>query len=342
MKARIVNDDFVNVANGLEAGVVDLVFADPPYFETKGKFDFVWESFADYLIDVRRWAEAIKRILKPTGAVLWYGHALKIAYSQIVFEELGFDLLNHIAWEKIDGQCRKNSPDEQRRFPPVKEHILYFEREREIENPLLSVKNDPSNFKGLRQYARNFLKETGRSKADLIKRVGQSCDHFFRFDSRQWGLPTEETYNLLYHYIPLGSKFLIRSLEDLKSEYDGELNSLEAQVKNRHETRRPFTSLGLTDVLKYSQESHITKKYGHDTGKPPTMTRALIEATTRPNDLIFVPFGGSGTEAAEAVKAGRRVIVCEIDGSHYNTILKRLGETNKEDLFLSTNTLFQL
>ena len=53
-------------------------------------------------------------------------------------------------------------------------------------------------------------------------------------------------------------------------------------------------------------------KYDHDTVKPETLTRALIMTCSRPNDLVVVPFAGSGTECAMAVKEGRKTIGFEI------------------------------
>ncbi len=50
----IFNQDFLT--NALQAKSVQLIIADPPYFEVKGDFDFTWSSFEAYLQDVRKWA----------------------------------------------------------------------------------------------------------------------------------------------------------------------------------------------------------------------------------------------------------------------------------------------
>jgi DNA modification methylase len=42
--------------NGLPDKSVQLIIADPPYFEIKGEFDFIWSSFDEYLKDVEEWA----------------------------------------------------------------------------------------------------------------------------------------------------------------------------------------------------------------------------------------------------------------------------------------------
>ncbi|GAG89483.1 unnamed protein product, partial [marine sediment metagenome] len=56
----------------------NLIIADPPYFEVKGEFDFVWNSFDDYLQDVEKWAIECKRILIDNGTLFWYGNSKKI------------------------------------------------------------------------------------------------------------------------------------------------------------------------------------------------------------------------------------------------------------------------
>lgn len=50
----------------------------------------------------------------------------------------------------------------------------------------------------------------------------------------------------------------------------------------------------------------------------------LINTFTLPNDIIFEPFGGSGTTAAAALRYNRRVIITERDVSMINVIDDRI------------------
>jgi site-specific DNA-methyltransferase (adenine-specific) len=68
--------------------------------------------------------------------------------------------------------------------------------------------------------------------------------------------------------------------------------------------------------MSFDQEAHITGKYDHDTVKPETLTRALILTCSRKNDLIVVPFSGSGTEVAMSAKEKRPFIGYEITKKH--------------------------
>ena len=82
---KVYLGDWTN--NQIEDKSVELIIADPPYFQVKGEFDFVWDSFDDYLKDVEKWAIECKRVLADNGTLFWYGDAKKIAYTQIILEK---------------------------------------------------------------------------------------------------------------------------------------------------------------------------------------------------------------------------------------------------------------
>lgn len=68
--------------------------------------------------------------------------------------------------------------------------------------------------------------------------------------------------------------------------------------------------------------------------KPEKLTRALILTCSRKNDLVFVPFAGSGTECAMAAREGRRFIGFEIDEKHVKYANKRCQkELSQPQLF---------
>lgn len=67
---KVLNIDFLE--NKLPDKCAKLIIADPPYFETKGCFDFIWSSFDEYLKDVERWEIECKRIIADNGTLLWY------------------------------------------------------------------------------------------------------------------------------------------------------------------------------------------------------------------------------------------------------------------------------
>jgi len=287
---NIYNDDFMN--NGLPDKSVQLIIADPPYFEVKGDFDFIWDSFDDYLADVEKWAKECKRILADNGTLFWYGDAKKIAYSQVILDKY-FNLINNAVWNKGSFLGLENS-EGLRSFAPCTERILMYDTEKDMTG-LEKIKNDADNLKSLREYFKEYQFALGLNKKQIIDIVGQKGDHCFRWDSAQWALPTPETYDELGK-IPLKNEFVRKEYEDLRREYE--------------ELRRPFNNVfNLQEVLNFSNESQRTgKNYDHDTVKPEKLTRALILTCSRPGDIVFVPFSGSGTECAMAIREGRKYI----------------------------------
>jgi len=183
--------------NQLEDKSVKLIIADPPYFEVKGEFDFIWDSFDDYL------KEEFKK-------------------ANITNKEI----------------------------------------------------------------AKLFPSKTGR--------LTGCVSNWLNGDN----VITEEQYLKIRDF--LNNEYLRKEYEDLRKEYE-------------HKRRYFYNPNKLEEVLEFSQESHITRKYNHDTKKPETLTRALIQTCSRKGDLVLVPFSGSGTECAMAAKEDRDFIGFDIE-----------------------------
>ena len=303
---NIYCDDFMN--NGLPDKSVQLIIADPPYFEVKGDFDFIWDSFDDYLADVEKWAKECKRILADNGTLFWYGDAKKIAYSQVILDKY-FNLINNAVWNKgsflglEESSCIRS-------LAPCTERILMYDTEKDMTGLEKIMEENIKPRHPFAAYLRNEFARAGVSVKEVAK----------LFPSKTGGLTgcvsnwlngdnviTEEQYNKIREY--LNGEYLCREYEELRREYE-ELR------REYEELRRPFNNVfNLQEVLNFSNESQRTgKNYDHDTVKPEKLTRALILTCSRPGDIVFVPFSGSGTECAMAQREGRRYIgfdVCE-------------------------------
>ena len=307
---KIYNIDFLN--NDLPDKCANLIIADPPYFEVKGGFDFVWNSFSDYLKDVEKWAIECKRILSDNGTILWYGDAKNIAYAQIIFDK-HFNLLNSIVWENTNDhkqQIRFNK--DLRTFAPLTERILMYEQRGQktggeiVFEQFLKPKNPFSKY--LKVEFKN-AKITNKEIAKLFpSRTGglTGCvSNWLNGDN----VITEEQYLKIREY--LNNKYLLKPYEELRKEYE--------------ELRRPFNnSLHLGDVIRLP--NYETSNYDHDTIKPEKLTRILINTCSRKNDLVVVPFAGSGTECAMSVKEKRRFVGFEIEKKYIEIANKRVNK----------------
>jgi site-specific DNA-methyltransferase (adenine-specific) len=304
---KIYHDDWMN--NKLADKSVQLIIADPPYYKVKGDFDFIWKTFDDYLKDVERWAIECKRVLADNGTLYWYGDAKNIAYAQIIFDK-HFNLLNSLVWENTNDhkqQIRFNT--DLRTFAPLTERLLMYEQRGQktggelIFEQFLKPKNPFS------KYLKIEFKNAGFTNREIAQ----------LFPSRTGGLTgcvsnwlngdnviTEEQYNVIKEYC--NNKYLHKPYEELKAEYE--------------ELRRPFNNERFYgDVIRIP--NYETGSHEHDTPKPEKLTREIILISSRPNDLILVPFAGSGTECAMAIKENRNFIGFEINEKHVNYGNKR-------------------
>ncbi len=110
----LVLGDCIEALERLAPGSVDLVFADPPYHLSnggttcqsgrrarvdKGAWDCSRGVCDDHAFQ-RRWLEACRRVLKPSGT-LWVSGTQHVIFSVgYGLQELGFHLLNTITWYK--------------------------------------------------------------------------------------------------------------------------------------------------------------------------------------------------------------------------------------------------
>jgi DNA modification methylase len=289
--------------NTLPDKCANLIIADPPYFEVKGDFDFIWKSFDDYLKDVEKWAIECKRILADNGTLFWYGHAKNIAYAQIIFDK-HFNLINNLVWDKGSFMGLEES-EGLRSFAPCTERILMYSTDFDVD-----VRSDKNNFLPIKQYMRDERKKCGLSASKLKEKTGLPCNLKsigMYFGDVQWQLPTKENYEMMQT-----TGYWQKSYKELRKEYE--------------ELRRPFVNLfKLQEILRFSNEASKTgAKYDHDTVKPETLTRALILTCSRPNDLVVVPFAGSGTEMAMSIKEGRKAIGYDIEKKYVDMSNKRI------------------
>lgn len=70
--------------------------------------------------------------------------------------------------------------------------------------------------------------------------------------------------------------------------------------------------------------------------------RRCIRLWTNPNDVIFSPFGGIGSEGFVALQEGRRACLAELKGSYYRQSVRNLtiaakGETDQGGLFADSS-----
>jgi len=309
---------------------VQLIIADPPYFEVKGEFDFVWSSFEEYLVDVEKWAKECKRVLADNGTLFWWGDKKRIAYSQVILDN-HFNLENSLMWRKIDSmQYQYYSPELARTFNTHNERLLMYSNEID-QTGLQAIKHDVNNFVPMRKYFEEMQKWISVTKSEILKRIGGKADHCFRWSSSQWDMPTDETYQLLIDVYKINEWSGFKSHDQISNDYESLRDEYES-LRDEYEAQRRFfhNPQKLEEVLEYSQESQISKDLDHDTIKPEKLTRSLILTCSRQTDLVLVPFAGSGTECAMSAKEGRNFIGFDTNEDYVKMSNERAAKIIKE------------
>jgi len=311
---KIYHDDWMN--NQLPDKSVQLIIADPPYFETKGDFDFVWKSFDDYLIDVEKWAIECKRLLAENGTLYWFGGSKKIAYTQIIFDKY-FGLVNNLVWEKAeaDGLFGSTGSEQLRSYPNSTERILMYSND---------VYNLTQCVYSIRDYIRAEI-ERARGKI-ILKEVNEAlgtatngggvASACLSLDKAEPAMFTKEMYQKLQVWLNGGKEY-----EYLRKEYEELRKEYEELRKEYEELRRQFENVTKsTEILKVRFKP---SEYDHPTVKPEMLARTLILTSSRKNDLVLIPFAGSGTEVAMAIKEGRKAIGFDIEPKYVEMGNKR-------------------
>lgn len=320
---KVFNEDCLETMKRMPDKSINLIIADFPYFEVKGDFDFIWKDFNEFLEWVEVCAKEFKRILSDNGSLYVYGHAKKIAYKQIIFDKY-FNLENHLKWLKTDCQTRIGY-QEFRSYPPVTEHILFYSNEVEMT--------------GLEMITEEFIKPRNPFSLylkDEFKRAKVANKEIAKlFPSKTGGLTgcvrnwlngdnviTEEQYLKVREY--LNNEYLKKEYEYLKKEYEDLRQEYESK-------RRPFDNIyKKDDVIALAQDVHITGGYNHPTQKTPKLSKILIETSSRQNDLVYIPFGGSGTELEQCQVLNRKYIGSELEPKYCEIIEHRIKNAKGE------------
>ncbi len=318
MTREVYNNDWLN--NNIPDKSIDVLMCDPPYFEVKGSFDFIWSSFDDYLKDVEKWAIECKRVLKDNGSLFWWGDDKKIAYAQIIFDKY-FNLENSIIWENLDPNKQNHKHMKGlRSFAPVTERCLFYS------NEIISVNGLCVN--NARDYIREEI-ERAKGKV-VLKHVnialgtasngGGVASSILSLDKAEPCMITKDHYLKLREWLngTQEYEYLRKEYEDLRKEYE--------------DLRRPFENKHtFTEVIKYNNNQGAKLLYNHDTIKPLTVITQLLDTvTTQKHNTVLIPFGGSGTDVEACIDLGLNYICYEIDPKHYETIKKREKECLKQ------------
>jgi len=340
--ARLACADSLQFIKTIPDASVDLICTDPPYFRVKeNEWDRQWSSDGDYLSWLESMVSEFRRILKPTGSLYMFcGHRLSADTELMVRRHL--NVLNHIIWAKPSGAWGRNRKEALRQYFPSTERVIFAdhhgerstapggpgygsrleELRREVFGPLISYFADARA--ALRVSAREIHDATGT----------QMCSHWF--SGSQWQLPKPAQYAQLQRLF--ADKSEGHDHPGLPMPYDAlqaRFTQLAAELSTRREegaaARRTFTvnkAVPFLDVWNYPVVQGYPGK--HPCEKPAAMMEDIINASSRPGDVLADFFMGSGSFIKAAIRLGRRVTGVELDPERFRQTVREVEAVNCE------------
>ncbi|MEN9360630.1 MAG: hypothetical protein RL095_2165 [Verrucomicrobiota bacterium] len=307
---------------------VDLLLTDPPYFRVKAEaWDRQWSDADAFIAWIGELCQEWRRILKPTGTLFVFASPQMRARVELEVAR-HFQVLPTITWAKPQGRHMGCCKEDLRSFFPQTEAIVFAE-------PFGSKNRHQRKIGESCEPVRLYLVEewtrAGLTARDANAATGTSmAGHWF--GRSQWALPSAENYARLQAFAAKnGRQALQRDHASLRAEVEqlrpvlarshGDL-SAEAE-----RSRRPFAlskaSPHHTDVWTFPPVQPYPGK--HPCEKPAAMMEFMISTASRPGDLVFDPFMGSGAVGVAAAKLGRQFIGCDLDRHWCDYAGKRLA-----------------
>ncbi len=316
----LYNDDCFNILPKLENNSVDLFLLDLPYANLKfGKCtNCKWDTPID--LD-KMWIE-IKRIMKPNAIIVFFCD-VKFGYCLID---------SNPKWFKYDLIFKKGNKkvgflSANKRQLRNHENIYIFNNG---DDDIELIKN-----KELRKYSEKVLLFINKSKKEIINKIGQSVDHFFRFKSSQYFLCSKKTYNKLIDI------YKINEMKDFL-EYDSlkkleEINTYNPQIfKGKPYKTKGIGKIGVYDTKRIDKDNKGTRnptsildynpphKTIHPTQKPVALIEYLIKTYSNENNTVCDFCMGSGTAAIGCINTNRKFIGVEKDKEIYDLCENRI------------------
>lgn len=331
------NADCIQVTNSLPNNSVDMVLADPPYFQVKrDKWDNQWRDTADYLAWLDDVLAGLWRVIKPNGSLyLFCGPRLASDTELLVRQRM--NVLNHIVWAKPSGPWKRQNKESLRQFFPATERIIFAEHygsegfakgETGYGIKCQELKRDV--FAPIIDYFINARNSLGITAAEINTATGtQMSNHWF--GRSQWALPSEKNYLALQQLFqrkaaereeqnPLSEPIaaLRQHYSALSETYDGltaQYDALRQQYMNLRRFFKVTADIPYTDVWTFPPVAWYPGK--HPCEKPAEIIDHMLLASSREGDVIYDPFMGSGSTLKRCIANNRKGIGVEVEEERF-------------------------
>ena len=340
---RLYHADNIDVLNYLlndkeVCGKITLIYIDPPYntggaFETRD-FKYAYNdrfSFESYLSFMRERIELMRRLLSDDGSIYVHLDSNMVFHVKVMMDELfGMNNFKGMITRK---KC-KSKNFTRKTFGNISDYILFYTKGN---NPVWNRPYEEwTDEKIQKEYP--FIEEgTGRRYKKVPihapgKRNGST--------GKKWKgiLPPEGKH---WQFTP-------EKLDELDAKgeiYWSATGNPRRKVYLDCSKGVPVQDIWLDYLDVNNQNTLVT---GYPTEKNINLLKRIIEASSRPGDLVLDCFAGSGTTLVAAEELGRQWIGVDIGNEAIATIINRfeygskpLGDYVSKKNYASVKSLFQ-
>ena len=285
---KIYNEDCLETMKRIDDKSVDLIIADPPYFRILKNED--WDKFSnidEYLEWSNTYISELIKKLRLNGTLLLYGCCRNfntLANLNIIIESNGMEFVQEIIIDKgIKSVAGRTNPNI-KMLPPVSENIIVYRKD-----------------------AKPFVKKILKGKQKEYKKTGKEMNEILGCKSNGGGnwtkycgntefplFPTKEHWNTLNDYFELNIDY-----DSIKITYN------------------PIA--GITNV--WNNINFYIKNRKHPSQKPLELSKRCVNIFSDKNDLVYIPFAGSGSEIEACIINNRNYIASEINSNYIDDII---------------------
>lgn len=178
----IVCNDILRYIKEVENESIDLIIADPPYFQIYGEFDFgVFKNKEEYIEWCRSWLLECRRVLKSTGTLMLYGGVGK---RQITFARLAIMIEDENLFLRQNWITQRNCRGigSSKNYMSAREEILFLTKGSEytFNIPYLDEKSTRNDMGANGKPRKNTHKRVSNVWADITEASQSSierCEH---------------------------------------------------------------------------------------------------------------------------------------------------------------------
>ena len=321
-EVTLLHGDCLELMKDIPSGSIDLILADPPYGTMKGQgLSPAARSLGldncdwDTALPTGQMFELISNVLRPNGKCVLFSqepYTSKLITGEIPSLPFSYRAI----WLKnTTGNPLKCNKAMLCKY----EDILIFSK--------VHPKHDFDGVHPLRPYSENVFRFIGMTKKAIIGLIGQSADHFFRFNSAQFSLCTESTYSELVEKFRIDEMTGFLQFEELQKIDTEYRTGLIVRMNNQYPSVFNLWEGGKSksNVLEYAKDGGGF----HPTQKPVALLVDLINTFSNDGDVVLDFTMGSGSTGVACVNTGRNFIGIELDQSYFDIAVNRIDEAKR-------------